>query len=692
MAKEQSNTINPLNSLFHDLAQELNKGDVNEMKNLLLGDQISQSAFDQLCTGESVFFHLLNRGCIDANNLKLLEEVFNKMGKAQLQRQVVEFRQKHNRDTGTVLGKFKEGVRSAKKRLASKSTLLKKGRNKLKAEVTCVIEETRREEKTITGENKASLKRHDLEKLKEKKEKKEIELAIKEIESQITEVEIESEKKSLKLDALKCIRQCMNERYKCFTAEKNDLDLLKQLAEILEPFNARLENAKTGSLILWLSFLSEQNLSSFWLEYEAGKVDASLTAFFVTPQLQTLAEEAGCTVSMALKIDEEEYKALIKGMREMASPEITELRKLAVGSGDEDFEGFIQGLDLLNVKFLDLRRKNMGDAGAKNLSERMGSFRELAHLDLSHNNIGDRGVESLSEVTGSMLRLSHLDLSHNKIGYRGAKSLGEGLWSMGGLTHLNLSHNNIGDSGTESFSERPWFLDGLRYLDLSHNNIGDRGVEMLGDLMRSMNELTHLDLSHNEIGDVGAESLCEGLSFLDGLGHLDLSHNCIADVGAMSLSEGIMYIIGLHHLDLSHNYIGDRGATSFSARAWLLQRLTHLDLSHNKIGDSGAETLSDVATLVSGLVHLDLSNNKLQDRGAKSLSDKMNVMLRLTYLDLSHNNIGGSGAERLCEGITKIPELTHLNFSHNNAGQCGAEMLREVLKSEYELLHIELVI
>ncbi|XP_070551200.1 uncharacterized protein [Ptychodera flava] len=360
---------------------------------------------------------------------------------------------------------------------------------------------------------------------------------------------------------------------------------------------------------------------------------------------------------------------------------------------DKDFKGFIEGLNYLNLKFLDLCRNNMGDVCAKSLSERMRSFSELTFLDLSHNNIGDKGVESLSKVTGSMLRLSHLDLSHNKIGYRGAKSLAEGMGSMGGLTHLDLSHNNIEDTGTESLSERLWLIHGLRYLDLSHNNIGDKGAEVLGEVMSLMHELTHLDLSHNKIGDSGIESLSEGLSFLDELGCLDLSHNNIEDRGAMSLGEGIRYMIGLHHLDLSHNKIGDRGATSLSDRAWLLQRLTHLDLSYNKIGDSGAETLSDVETLVSRLVHLDLSHNNLRDRGAKCLSEKMALMLRLTYLDLSHNNIGWSGAERLCEGMMKIPELTHLNFSNNNlkSGQRGAEILAEVLKQEYELSHIDLV-
>ncbi|XP_070550850.1 NLR family CARD domain-containing protein 3-like [Ptychodera flava] len=263
---------------------------------------------------------------------------------------------------------------------------------------------------------------------------------------------------------------------------------------------------------------------------------------------------------------------------------------------DKDFEDFIQWLKYLNPEL----------------------------LDLSHNNIGDSGAKSLSEVMMSMHGLTHLNLSHNNIGDNGAKSLSEGMRSMRVLTHLDLSHNNIGDSGAESLSEVMRSMDGLTHLDLSHNNIGDNGLCRLSEGM--MHVLTHLDLSHNKIGDSAAKSLSEMMWSMAKITNLDPSHNKMGDSSAMDLSKGMRSMDGLAHLNLSHNNIGFSGATRWGLMMMSMHRLTHLDLSHNNIGDSGA----------------------------KSLSEGMRFMRRLTHLDLSHNNTQYSGTKSDGEGISSV--------------------------------------
>ncbi|XP_070580537.1 protein NLRC5-like [Ptychodera flava] len=373
--------------------------------------------------------------------------------------------------------------------------------------------------------------------------------------------------------------------------------------------------------------------------------------------------------------------------------QMTKLTKLKVKEKqwvNKDFNSFVQGLNYLNLDYLDLSHNNIGDSGAKSLSDVMRSMDGLTGLDLSHNNIGDSGAKSLSEVMRSMHGLTHLDLSHNNIGDSGAKSLSEVMRSMHGLSHLDLSHNNIGYySDKKSLRVVMRSMDGLTHLDLSHNNIEDSGAKSLSDVMRSMHGYNHLDLSHNNIGDSGAKSLSEGMRSMDGLTHLDLSHNNIGDSGAMSLSEVMRSMHGLTRLDLSHNNIGDSGAKSLSEGMRSMHGLTHLDLSHNNIGDSGAESLSEGMRSMHGLTHLDLSHNNIGDSGAKSLSEGMRSMRRLTHLDLSHNKIGDSGAKSLSAVMRSIYEF-NIDLSHNNIGDSDKKSLRVVMRSMHGYNHLDL--
>lgn len=101
----------------------------------------------------------------------------------------------------------------------------------------------------------------------------------------------------------------------------------------------------------------------------------------------------------------------------------------------------------LSVKELNLKRANIGDVGAKDLSKTLKSNTSLTKLNLSYNNIRDIGAKDLSRALQSNTSLTNLNLRGNILGDAGAKDLSETLKVNTSLIHLNLEYNKIGTKG-----------------------------------------------------------------------------------------------------------------------------------------------------------------------------------------------------------------------------------------------------
>ncbi|XP_070560471.1 uncharacterized protein [Ptychodera flava] len=84
-------------------------------------------------------------------------------------------------------------------------------------------------------------------------------------------------------------------------------DKVDKLDKAYEKFCARLEQIDAGSLRSLLSFLSEEDINYFWQKYEEGDLDKTLSGILVTPEMQSLAEEAGYTVRIRSRVDKKEY-------------------------------------------------------------------------------------------------------------------------------------------------------------------------------------------------------------------------------------------------------------------------------------------------------------------------------------------------------------------------------------------------
>ncbi len=222
----------------------------------------------------------------------------------------------------------------------------------------------------------------------------------------------------------------------------------------------------------------------------------------------------------------------------------------------------------------------------------------LKYLDLSCMNMGDNGARTVSQGLTSLNSLEKLYLSENAIGDDGARALGAGVANLHLLEDLHLEHNSIGDLGLRALAESLLNCDNnLKYLSLSNNRtISASGLRSLSTLLGSSScSLTKLELGRIPFGDEGIVALADGLKDNMSLQHFYLCDNSISDRGLQAVVEGLFNCVNLKELSLSNNRtITASGLRSLST---LLQSercfLTDISLRDIPFGDDGAVALAD---------------------------------------------------------------------------------------------------
>ena len=107
---------------------------------------------------------------------------------------------------------------------------------------------------------------------------------------------------------------------------------------------------------------------------------------------------------------------------------------------DEKFNKILRQIRNNKITSLKLSENNIGDGGARRLSEALKKNQSLTSLVLVDNNIGDEGARSLSEALEKNQSLTSLDLWGNDIGEGGERVLAE-----------TLNHNTINCNTSLSF-------------------------------------------------------------------------------------------------------------------------------------------------------------------------------------------------------------------------------------------------
>ncbi|NXM67026.1 C2TA protein, partial [Serilophus lunatus] len=138
-----------------------------------------------------------------------------------------------------------------------------------------------------------------------------------------------------------------------------------------------------------------------------------------------------------------------------------------------------------------------GLQGLLKLVKILAAFPSLQHLDLdslSENDIGDEGAKSLSEVFPTLTSLETLNLSQNKITDVGAENLATALPSLSSLKTLSLYNNNICDFGAENLAKVLPAMPSLRVLDVQYNKITGVGAQLLTNSLQKCPHIKNLQM------------------------------------------------------------------------------------------------------------------------------------------------------------------------------------------------------
>ncbi|XP_070546606.1 NLR family CARD domain-containing protein 3-like [Ptychodera flava] len=501
---------------------------------------------------------------------------------------------------------------------------------------------------------------------------------------------------------------------------RNSPDLVKELYEAFDNFKARLDDITDGSLLFMLSFLSETDIDYFWQNYEAESVDKVLSGILITPKMRSLAEEAGCTIRIRLKIDKKEYEIVKEILHEeidlsqnylgavgcMALLElpntvhvVVEHKGIERGAlGYEQHTTKVQSMEdylsLLNVSNIVQLKEKMAKVTkleasalphdvAKTLLTNISLFSELkflnasactkveepkygeSQLDISHNCISYVGARSVIGMLEKLTELEYFDLSKNNIGDVGAKTLSEIIGKLTKLTHLDLSDNSITNMGAISISNGLKGAVQLQNLYLGHNSIGQLAAESTSGSFAIIKCTEILDLSYANLRDAGVGEPSGGMKDMVGMIKLSLKNNNFGDRGAEELSKGMVYLERLQHLDVCNNHIGSRGVAALCFGLQQCNKLTHILLGHNCIGDEGVKRLSKHMVFLEDLEHFDISGNQIGDRGFKEVFKMLEHLKQLKHLDVSQNVIADVGLKRLANNAHFLGNLQYLDLSHN---------------------------
>ncbi|WP_342270589.1 leucine-rich repeat domain-containing protein [Rickettsia endosymbiont of Orchestes rusci] len=379
----------------------------------------------------------------------------------------------------------------------------------------------------------------------------------------------------------------------------------------------------------------------------------------------------------------------------------------------------------------------------KGLKEKADSLRNGATtLSLYNNNIGDLGAKEISNVIQSNKSLTSLNLSLNKIGELGAREISNALKENKSLTELSLSGNNIGKATLETINE---YIQRNRTIeekkaealnaegnDLCHQEKYSEAIEKYKAAIKIKKELDSYDYSKDnlyeenktnaekkyeeqqqslklkqatsvtnenkpaEIKDLSkevtkqditqpnftvSESMKALIEFLEkrglkeeagnlrnGVTTLNLSWKNIGKLGAKEISNVLKENTSLTSLNLSYNYIGELGAKEISNVLKENTSLTSLNLSYNNIGKLGAKELANVIRFNTSLTSLDLRSNNIGELGAKDIANVIRSNTSLTSLDLDSNSIGNAGAKELAAALQSNNSLTYIDLYGNKIG------------------------
>lgn len=128
-------------------------------------------------------------------------------------------------------------------------------------------------------------------------------------------------------------------------------------------------------------------------------------------------------------------------------------------------------------------------------------FDGRTEVDLREKNLGDAGALSVADALRTNTTWVKLSLQNNRIGAAGGAAIAKSMLMDETLTVLALNNNNVGAAGATAIAESLQANQTLTALGLADNMIGDAGATTIADALRTNQTLTELWLQAAEKRD-----------------------------------------------------------------------------------------------------------------------------------------------------------------------------------------------
>ena len=346
----------------------------------------------------------------------------------------------------------------------------------------------------------------------------------------------------------------------------------------------------------------------------------------------------------------------------------------------------------------DLSNKNIGDNGAKILSNLLYNSVKIKQLYISSNRISDYSVLAIdvNKVDRLMCNktLLELDMSHNTITLEGTKHVAEFIKNNITLQKLDISYCGIPDDGAVIISESYKNNKTLQELVISWKD----------DKVIVNTAHTAWNTSRKKIGNIGVSILVNLLN--SKVKKLDISHNSISEDGILLISDYFMSQCSIEELNLSYNIITTKGAEEIAKFVKINHMLRKLNISNCGILDGDAVVISeaykthkklqlhyskeilelviswgdDKFSITTSSLCCDVSGMKLDNTGARILSNLLSVACHLIKLDISHNDLCDDEISMISCCLYSNYELEDLIISHNNVTDVGIRLVFDALR------------
>ena len=159
-------------------------------------------------------------------------------------------------------------------------------------------------------------------------------------------------------------------------------------------------------------------------------------------------------------------------------------------------------IDHLKPDSLELSYNNLTDTGLAKICSPV--IRNQVHvLNLAENGLTAQGTKSIIVIINV---LKELDISHNDIGDHGAKALSQGLAHTVALKRLDISRCNIGEVGARELAHALTINSSLEILRMKGNPIGHTGAADLIAILCISNTLKEFSVSGIATRDHAAAS------------------------------------------------------------------------------------------------------------------------------------------------------------------------------------------